>query len=81
MICASTHDDEEIAIMIDSGASETVAPFGRFSGQGRTTTTATGTVHSSASAIPSEDITNIGEKMLEAIDQNAVGSHAKFQMC
>lgn len=83
MICSSTHNDEheEVPIMIGPGASQTVASSERQSGHGLTTTTATCTVYSSASANPSEDITIIGENIIEATDQNGVVSHAKCQRC
>ena len=64
-LCTNVEDRkqeyEKISIMIDSGASETVAPADKFGGYELKKTTATGTTYSSAAAA-SAAIVNKGEK-------------------
>jgi len=79
----SVHEDtfEQISIMIDSGASETVASEDRFPSYDLVKTTASGITYSSAAESQAEDITNIGEQFVETVDENGVTSWAKFQIC
>ena len=79
----SVHEDtfEKISIMIDSGASETVASEDRFPSYDLVKTTASGITYSSAAESQAEDITNIGEQFVETVDENGVTSWAKFQIC
>ena len=80
---ASVHEYafEKISIMIDSGASETVASEDRFPSYDLVKTTASGITYSSAAESQAEDITNIGEQFVETVDENGVTSWAKFQIC
>ena len=81
-LCSNTHDEyEKISIMIDSGASETVASLDKFPMYKSAMTTATGTTYASAADKQSGDIVNIGEKVVETIDEHGITSHVKFQMC
>ena len=81
-LCTSVHDEfEKIAVMVDSGASETVASHDRFPSYPVVGTTASGTTYSSAAENQSEDIVNVGEKFVEVVDENGTASWAKFQMC
>ena len=78
-----SHDDEfeKISIMIDSGASETVASEDRFPSCELVKTTASGITYSPAAESQAEDIINIGEQFVETVDENGVTSWAKFQIC
>ena len=82
-LCTSNLEDEyeKIAVMIDSGASETVAPFDRFPSYQMIETTASGTTYSSAAEHQGGSITNVGEKFVEVVDENGTTTWAKFQMC
>jgi hypothetical protein len=77
------HDDEyeKVAIMIDSGASETVASMDKFPSYPLELTTASGTTYSSAAEKQAEDIVNMGQKYVQVVDEYGVESWAKFQMC
>lgn len=69
MLCTSVREEwEQISIMMDSGASETVASVEHFEGYPLTRTTAFGTSYSPASAGPKEDIVNVGEKFIETVE-------------
>lgn len=70
-----------ISIMIDSGASETVASSDSFADYPLVQTAASGTTYTSAAAIAAEEITNVGEKYIQVVDSNGVESMTKFQMC
>jgi len=82
-LCTNSHNDEfeKISIMIDSGASETVASEDRFPSYDLVKITASGITYSSAAESQAEDITNIGEQFVETVDENGVTSWAKFQIC
>jgi hypothetical protein len=80
-LCTSIHDEyEKISIMIDSGASETVASEDKFPTYQLVRTTASGTTYSSA-ASQAEDIVNVGQKYVKVTDGKGAVSWAKFQMC
>ena len=72
---------EMISMMVDSGASETVASDKEFASYPLTPTTATGTTYSSAAEKQFEDIVNIGEKVVETVDEHGNVNWAKFQIC
>ena len=81
-LCTNIHDEyEKISVMVDSGASETVAPHDKFPSYELIETTASGITYSSAAESQAEDIVNMGEKFVETSDVNGVKSWAKFQMC
>ena len=81
-LCTSTHDEyEKIEMMIDSGASETVASQDKFATYPRIETTASGTTYSSAAEKQAEDIVNMGQKYVLVVDENGKESWAKFHMC
>ena len=74
-ICVNTHggEYEKVFLMIDSGASETVASETEFGGYPLQKTTATGVTYAGA-AEQRNEITNVGEKCVETIDENGVTS-------
>jgi hypothetical protein len=82
-LCMNVHDDEyeKVSVMIDSGASETVASMDKFQSYPLETTTASGTTYSSAAEKQAEDIVNMGQKFIQVVDDYGVESWAKFQMC
>ena len=81
-LCTNIHDDyEKISVMVDSGASETVASHEKFLSYELVETTASGVTYSSAAESQAEDIIDVGEKFVETVDENGVTSWAKFQMC
>lgn len=81
-ICTSTHDVyEQVSVMVDSGASETVASEHHFANSPLVATSATGTTYSSAAANPAETIMNLGEKYVEVTDINGKDRWAKLQIC
>lgn len=71
VLCANVQEEwEKISMMVDSGASETVASIEHFEGYPLVRTTASGTSYSSASADPKEDVVNVGEKFVETVGEN-----------
>ena len=81
-LCMNTYDEfEKIEVMIDSGASETVASMDKFPSYPLEDTTASGTTYSSAAEKQAEAIVNMGQKFVEAVDEKGNVSWAKFQMC
>lgn len=81
-LCMNTYDEfEKIEVMIDSGASETVASMDKFPSYPMEETTASGTTYSSAAEKQAEAIVNMGQKCVEAVDEKGNVSWAKFQMC
>ena len=76
------HDEyEKIEMMIDSGASETVASQDKFPSYPLVETTASGTTYSSAAAKEAEQIVNVGQKYVQVVDELGYETWAKFQMC
>jgi hypothetical protein len=69
-----------ISFMVDSGASETTANNEEFPEFETMETTASGTEYSSACS-GGPIITNMGEKMIEVMDENGDMSFMKVQMC
>ncbi len=80
-LCTNIHEYEKIEVMIDSGASETVASQVKFTSYRLEETTASGTTSSSAAEKQAEDIVNIGQKRVLVVDDKGTESWAKFQMC
>ena len=81
-LCTNIHDEyEKIEMMIDSGASETVASQDKFSSYPLVETTASGTTYSSAAEKDVEQIINVGQKYVQVVDYRGNESWAKFQMC
>lgn len=81
-LCTNVHDDyEKIEVMVDSGASETVASQDKFTSYPLEETTASGTTYSSAAEKQAEDIVNLGQKYVQVVDENGSESWAKFQIC
>ena len=82
-LCMNTYDDEyeKIEVMIDSGASETVASMDKFPAYPLEDTTASGTTYSSAAEKQAEAIVNMGQKYVQVTDEQGSTSWAKFQMC
>ena len=82
-LCVNAVEDdyEKVSIMIDSGASETVAPAECFESYDLVKTTASGTTYASAAAGDGNEIVNIGEKFVEVVDENGTTTWAKFQVC
>ena len=80
-LCAMHEDYEKIEVMIDSGASETVASEDKFGTYPLERTTATGTTYSSAAAKQSEEIVNLGQRYVQVTDEKGRESWAKFQIC
>ena len=82
-LCVNAVEDdyEKVSIMIDSGASETVAPAECFESYDLVKTTASGTTYASAAAGDCNEIVNIGEKFVEVVDENGTTTWAKFQVC
>ena len=81
-LCMNTYDEfEKIEVMIDSGASETVASMDKFPSYSLEETTASGTTYSSAAEKQAEAIMNMGQKYVETVDEKGNVSWAKFQMC
>ena len=81
-LCTNIHDEyEKIEMMIDSGASETVASQDKFSSYPLVETTASGTTYSSAAEKDVEQIINVGQKYVQVVDSRGNESWAKFQMC
>ena len=82
MLCMNVHEEyEKISVMIDSGASETVASQDQFASYPLEQTTASGTVYSSAAEKQAEDIVNLGQKYVQVVDEYGKESWAKFQIC
>lgn len=80
-LCTNVHDDyEKIEVMVDSGASETVASQDKFTSYPLEETTASGTTYSSAAEKQAEDIVNLGQKYVQVVDENGSESWAKFQI-
>ena len=80
-LCAMHEDYEKIEVMIDSGASETVASEDKFGTYPLERTTATGTTYSSATAKQSEGIVNLGQRYVQVTDEKGRESWATFQIC
>jgi hypothetical protein len=81
-LCTNVHEEyEKIEVMIDSGASETVASEDKFASYNLVETTATGTTYSSAAEKQAENIVNVGQKFVQVVDEKGNESWAKFQMC
>jgi hypothetical protein len=81
-LCMSIHDEyEKVAVMIDSGASETVASADKFPSYPLEATTASGTTYSSAAEKQAEAIVNVGQKYVQVVDEYGIESWAKFQIC
>ena len=80
-LCAMHEDYEKIEVMIDSGASETVASEDIFGTYPLEKTTATGTTYSSAAAKQSEDIVNLGQTYVQVTDERGRETWATFQIC
>ena len=82
-LCVNAVEDdyEKVSIMIDSGASETVAPAECFESYDLVKTTASGTTYASAAASDGNEIVNIGDKFVEVVDENGTTTWAKFQVC
>ena len=81
-LCVNVRDEyEKIAVMIDSGASETVASQDKFASYPLEETTASGTTYSSAAEKQAEDIVNLGQKYVQVVDEYGKESWAKFQIC
>ena len=80
--CTNINNDyEKFSVMVGSGASETVASHDMFPSYGLIKTIASGITYSSAAESQVEGIVNVGEKLVETVDENGVTSFAKFQMC
>ena len=71
-------DYEHNEVMIDSGASETVASEGMFDTYPLEKTTATGTTYSSAAAKQSEEIVNLGQTYVQVTDERGGETWATF---
>ena len=71
---------EQISVMVDSGASETVASEEKFEAYELIATTAVGTQYSAA-AESGAAIVNKGEKLIDVVDANGVATKARFQIC
>jgi hypothetical protein len=67
-------------MMVDSGASETVASSDRFEAYELIMTNAVGTKYSSASEAGTA-IVNKGEKVIEVTDEKGVESQVRIQIC
>ena len=81
-LCTNIHDEyEKIEMMVDSGASDTVASQEKFSSYPLVETTASGTTYSSAAEKDVEQIINVGQKYVQVVDSRGNESWAKFQMC
>ena len=80
-LCAMYEDYEKIEVMVDSGASETVASEDKFGTYPIERTTATGTTYSSAAAKQTEEIVNLGQRYVQVTDERGTESWAKFQIC
>ena len=82
-LCAANADEEyeKISIMVDSGASETVASEEYFPAYELIETTASGVTYSSAADKTAEPIVNLGQKLVEVVDEYGTCSWAKFQIC
>lgn len=81
-LCTNIHDEyEKIEVMVDSGASETVASQDKFPTYQLEETTASGTTYSSAAEKQAEDIVNVGQKYVQVVDDKGNESWAKFQIC
>ncbi len=71
-MCTNVHDDyEKIEMMIDSGASETVASQDKFPSYEMVETTATGTTYSSVAEKQAESIVNMGQKYVQVDTREA----------
>ena len=68
-------------MMIDSGASETVASEDKFESYPLEATTASGTTYSSAAEKQAEDIVNLGQKHVLATDSKGHAHWVKLQVC
>ena len=76
-LCMSTHEAyEKIAVMIGSGASETVASVEKFESYPIEKTPAPGTTHSSAAGKQTEDIVNAGQRYIGAVDDHGTESQS-----
>ena len=81
-LCMNTREEyDKIAVMIDSGASETVASVEKFESYPTEKTTASGTTCSSAAGKQAEDILNVGQRYTRVVDDHGTESWPKFQMC
>ena len=80
-LCAHNVEEEyeKISVMVDSGASETVASDDKFPSYELKATTAVGTQYSAA-AKEGGAIENKGEKLIDVVDENGMVTQAKFQM-
>ena len=77
----NTHDEYyKIAVMIDSGASETVASAEKFESYPIEKTTS-GTTCSSAAEQQAEDTANVSQRYIRVVDDRGMESWAKFEMC
>ena len=78
----NSHDEfEEIAVIIDSGASETVAPVVKFESYPIEKTTASGTTYLSAAGKQAQDIVNVGQRYVRVDYDHGTESWANLQMC
>ena len=81
-LCTNIHDEyEKIEMMIDCGASETVASHDKFPSYPLEETTASGTTYLSAAEKEAEQIANVGQKYFQVVDARGNESWAKIQMC
>ena len=70
----STHEEyEQIAVMIDSGASETEASVEKFELYPIEKTAASGTTYSSAAGKQAEDIVNVCQRYIRVVDDHGPG--------
>ena len=68
---------EKIAVIIDSGASETGAPVEKFESYPVEKTTASGTTYSSAAGHQAEEIVNV-DRYTRVVDDHGTESWVKF---
>ena len=76
------HDEyENIAVMIDCGACETVASVEKFESYPIEKTPTPGTTYLSAAGKQAENIVNVGQRHVRVVDDDGTESWTKFQMC
>ena len=76
------HDEHEnIAAMIDCGASETAASVERFESYPIEKTSTPSTTYLSAAGKQAENIVNVGQKHVRVVVDDGTESWTKFQMC
>ena len=80
-MCMNTHEEyEKMAVMIDSGASETAVSVEKFESSPIEKTTASGTTYASSAGKQAENIVNVGQRYIRVVDNHATW-RTKFQMC